>query len=321
MVSWKAAARAGALVAAAVVAGVSAPAVQGQAGEDRVRARAFDMLAGRGTEIGVSVREVESASGLAASRAGVIVADVVADGPAAKAGVRKGDVVVEFDGERVRSVRQFTRLVQETPTGRRVPAALMRDGQRVSVSVEPRAGSAIRFAGELDAARIMRDLGRDFGDNFPPAPPRPPAAPSAPHAPPVPPVPVVPDMETFIWRSQGALGVTVSSLSDQLAEYFGVKAGVLVTAVQEGSAAAAAGFKAGDVVTTLNGSEVSDPADLRRRSATLEDGAEFTAGIMREKKALTLKGKVQRRSGTRGVTRVSDQAPAEHLPIRVNNLA
>lgn len=325
MGSWKTAASAGALVAVAAVMGICAPAARGQAGEDRVRARAFDMLASRGTEIGVSVREAETPESAAptpgGARTGVLIADVVPDGPAAKAGVRKGDVVVEFDSERVRSVRQFTRLVQETPMGRPVQVTLTRDGQRMNVSVQPREASAIRFSGEIDAARIMRDLGRNFGDDFPPPPPRPPTAPPAPHAPPVPPVPVVPDVQNFIWRSQGVLGVTVSALSEQLAEYFGVKAGALVTAVQEGSAAATAGIKAGDIVITLNGSQVSDPADLRRLSARLEDGAEFTAGVMRDKKTMTLKGKVQRRSGTRGVTRVFDPAPFDYLPLQVNNLA
>jgi S1-C subfamily serine protease len=45
---------------------------------------------------------------------------VEADSAAAKGGVKAGDVVVEFDGERVRSARQLTRLVQETPAGRAV---------------------------------------------------------------------------------------------------------------------------------------------------------------------------------------------------------
>ena len=100
------------------------------------------------------------------------------------------------------------------------------------------------------------------------------------------------------------MGITVAPLSAQLAEYFGARRGVLVTAVQENSAASSAGFKAGDVVTALNGSEVSDPADLRRRTQRLQNGDEFTADVVRDKKALTLKGRVERRT-TRGATRVS----------------
>ncbi len=43
--------------------------------------------------------------------------------------MKKGDIVVEFDGEHVRSVRQFTRLVQETPAGRKIQTSVIRDGQ------------------------------------------------------------------------------------------------------------------------------------------------------------------------------------------------
>ena len=96
----------------------------------------------------------------------------------------------------------------------------------------------------------------------------------------------------------------MSALTGQLAEYFGAKRGVLVTSVEENSAAHAAGLKAGDVVTALNGTEVSDPNDLRSRIQGLRDGEEFTVDVLREKKALTLKGKVERRT-TRSGTRVS----------------
>ena len=50
--------------------------------------------------------------------------EVNEDSPAEKAGIKAGDIVVEYDGERVRSARQFTRLVQETPEGRSVAIAL-----------------------------------------------------------------------------------------------------------------------------------------------------------------------------------------------------
>jgi S1-C subfamily serine protease len=87
--------------------------------------------------------------------------------------------------------------------------------------------------------------------------------------------------------------MTVGDLSDQLAGYFGVKDGVLVTSVADDSAAAKAGIKAGDVVTSFNGSDVTQPSDLRRRIQRLEDGDEFTVGVVRDKKSLTLKGKAE----------------------------
>jgi serine protease Do len=295
------------LFATGAIAGLG-PTLHGQARAARAP-RALDILSGRGSEIGVSVRDVEvdGAKGNSApAPAGVLIADVTADSPAEKAGIKKGDVVVEFDGERVRSVRQFMRLVQETPAGRRVSAALTRDGQRTTVAVEPRESSAIRLLGDMDGLRGMNGLGRDFMEGFP-APPFPPPAPSAPAdpmTPPPPPSAPMPDIYNFLSRPGTRLGITVTSLSDQLADYFGAKRGVLVTAVQNGSAAQRAGFKAGDVVIALNGTDVSQPAELSRVTERLRDGDDFTADVVREKKSVTLKGKVERRT-SRSATRVS----------------
>jgi serine protease Do len=306
MKSWKTAARVAALLAAVLAVAQLGPTVHGQA---RVRApRALDILAGRGSEIGASVRDVEvdSAKG---SNAGVLIAEVTTDSPAERAGIKKGDVIVEFDGERVRSVRQFTRLVQETPPGRRVSAALTRDGQRTTVTVEPREGNAIRLLADLDGVRAMGGFDRDFLEGFPapPVPPPAPAAPSTPAEPGMPPPPPsapIPDIQSFFYRSGIGLGITITSLSDQLADYFGAKRGVLVSAVQDGSAAQKAGFKAGDVVTALNGTPVSQPAELSRATQRLRDGDDFTADVVRDKKTVTLKGKVERRT-SRSATRVS----------------
>ena len=174
--------------------------------------------------------------------------------------------------------------------GRTVQAVLMRDSQRTTVSVTPRENDGFAFFG--DRVRLLGDIGRDFTIDMPaiPVPPTPPARP----APPSPPTPrALPDIQSFIWRSGTALGVTVTDVSTQLAEYFGVKDGVLVTSVAEGSAAAKAGVKAGDVITAINGATVTDSSDLRRRTQRLNDGEEFTLTVSRDKKTLTLKGKVE----------------------------
>ena len=130
----------------------------------------------------------------------------------------------------------------------------------------------------------------------PVVPPTPPAPPSAP-AP-----PAFPDFETFVWRSGNTLGITVGDLSPQLADYFGTKDGVLVTSVADDSSASKAGLKAGDVITSFNGTGVDTPSELRRRIQRLNDGDELTIAVVRDKKALTLKGKVEpRRQGRRTV--------------------
>jgi S1-C subfamily serine protease len=220
----------------------------------------------------------------------VIIEEVADDSPASKAGLKKGDVVLEFDGERVRGVRHFTRLVQETPAGRRVQTSVMRDGQKLNVTIEPRASGGFSYFGDDDRMSVLRDLADGWRVDIPKPAPAPPAAPK----PPAPPAfPAFPDFDTFVWRSGNGLGISVGDLSDQLAQYFGTKDGVLVTSVTDNSAAAKAGIKAGDVLTSLNGRDVTSPSDLRRRIQELKDGDEFTVGIVRDKKATTLKGTVE----------------------------
>jgi serine protease Do len=284
------------------VAGRQARVAEGQARVAAVQPRrAFEVLMG-GSRIGVSIRDVEEADGQAkGAPAGVVVEDVTADGPAGKAGVRKGDVIAEFDGERVRSVRQLTRLVQETPAGRTVQAALIRDGQKTTVSITP--AESVEFS--LDRFEDLGDLARGFRYRYgaPPAPPQPPAAPPAPAPRVAPSVPVPPVAPTppAIWDFDGMfggggtrLGMTVGTLTPQLAEYFGAKDGVLVTSVAADSTAAKSGLRAGDVITSINGSAVADPGDVRRRIQRLDDGDAFTLDVVRDRKPVVLKGQAER---------------------------
>jgi S1-C subfamily serine protease len=261
------------------------PPLQAQAVVARApKQRAIEVLTG-GSRIGVSIRDVEAGDAKAAKGAsgGVVVEDVTAESPAEKAGIRKGDVIVEFDGERVRSARQLTRLVQETPAGRAVQVALLRDAQRTTVTVTPDEGRGFSF----ERFSELQDLARDLPSRIAPRPPAPPAAP-------------VPPSPPFAWRfddllgRSSFLGITVDPLSPQLAEYFGTKQGVLVSSVADNSAAAKAGIRAGDVITSVNGSTVDAPADVRRAVQALRDGDEFTVVVTRDRKSVTLKGKAER---------------------------
>ena len=229
-----------------------------------------------GAQIGVTLRDLDAddqKTGKVGS--GVLVESVETDSPAAKAGLKANDVIVEFDGERVRSSRQFARLVQETVPGRSVPMAAMREGQRVPLTISPReSGGPFKFD------RIEGGLAK------------------------VAPVPV-PKSGTFpfaVYAGAGQLGVSVTELPTQLAEYFGTKDGVLVTSVNDNSIAGKIGVKAGDVITSLDGGMIDDGADLRRRAQRLEPGDEFTLGIVRDKKPLTLKGKMESPRRTTGRT-------------------
>jgi serine protease Do len=261
-------------------AGVPAPALA----QDRdTVSRAF-AFAGRGAHIGLAVEDLDDADAKE-SRNGVRVETVTPDGPADKAGIKAGDVITEFDGERVRGTLQFSRLVQETPPGRQVAVALSRGGQRMNVNVSPERGdSPLRL---LDLPRAAR-------------------APRAVPAPPSPPV-IAPEFfdrfEMLRPASGRRLGVTVEGLDDQLAAYFGVKEGVLVKSVTADSAAQKAGIKAGDVITAINGSKVYEVSDLNRALDRLDTNGEFTAEIVRDKKTQSVKGKIESRETRRVRTR------------------
>ncbi len=68
-------------------------------------------------------------------RKGAIVAAVVPDSPAAKAGLKSGDVILNWDGKDVASVRDLVRKVSATKTGSNVDVVLLRDGNRKTLSV------------------------------------------------------------------------------------------------------------------------------------------------------------------------------------------
>ena len=239
---------------------------------------------GGGSQIGVSIRDFNDDE-LKAGKVtnGVVIEDVEADGPAQKAGFKAGDVVTDYDGERVRSTRQFIRLVQETADGRPVAASVMRDGQRVPLTVQPRPGGSFKFwdGSEDHAFRLAPKVMPPaiFKEDM-----------------------ISPKFDVFVAGAAGPLGLSVDDLTPQLGEYFGAREGVLVKTVRDNSNASRAGVKAGDVITSVNGGAVSSAVDLRRRAQRLEDGDEFTLAIVRDKKPMTLKGKVEapaRRSQTK----------------------
>src|SRR5579859_1734802 len=267
---------AGALV---LTAGLAPARVAAAQSPDSDNALMRVMQIGRGSRIGVTVQDLENTDKKDV-KTGVVVEGVDAGGPADKAGIKTGDAIVEFDGDRVRSVRQFQRLVQESASDRAVGAVVSRGGQRVTVTVTP---EPARFGDDfgarlLESPTIVR-----------PAIPTPPAAPRAPRPSPAPPAPPAfdwfnGDSTLTIVSGRGRLGVATEQLNGQLAEYFGVKDGALVKSVQDGSAGARAGIKAGDVITSINGSHVYEPSDVSRALNRLDDGAEFTIEIVRDHK-------------------------------------
>jgi serine protease Do len=252
--------------------------------------RRLAVLAGRGGQLGVSVRDLDPAT--AAGKTGAVVEDVREGSAAEKAGIKKGDVITEFDGERVRGVRHLTRLVGETPDGRSVKTVVERDGKRVDLAVTPDSGALAWSGREFDLVgppmrfehlpgvegEMRRELERSLpgagawawkgkpGEAF-----------------------------TFRFNERGRLGVSIQPLEGQLAEYFGTPAGVLVNSVEKDSPAAKAGLKAGDVLTAVNGKAVAEPSELIEAVREAEDGATLTLDVVRDKKAQSFKATLEKR--------------------------
>jgi S1-C subfamily serine protease len=95
-------------------------------------------LRGPGSQIGATFRNVQTTR--TSPDAGAIVVEVQPKGPAGTAGIRAGDLVTEFDGIEVRSSRDLIRLIGETPPGRTVSVAVMRDGRLRIFKVTPTLG-------------------------------------------------------------------------------------------------------------------------------------------------------------------------------------
>jgi serine protease Do len=67
---------------------------------------------------------------------GALIADVTKTGPAEKAGIQAGDVVIEFDGKPVTQMRDLPRIVAETEIGKRVQVRILRKGKELGVTAE-----------------------------------------------------------------------------------------------------------------------------------------------------------------------------------------
>jgi serine protease Do len=169
---------------------------------------------------------------------GALVESVEADSAAAKADLQKGDVIVEFSGERVHSVAQLRRLIRETPAGRTVSMQVIRGGQArtLSAKLQPRTNG---FNVQVPEVHVgpMNPYVFDFrGFNSP------------------------------FDGGRPSLGISGDELTTQLATYFGVKEGkgVLVREVVVGSPASKAGLRAGDVIVAVDGKGVATVTELRQ---------------------------------------------------------
>lgn len=243
--------------------------------------------------LGVETQEVNSdkvkAFKLPAER-GVVVGKVLNDSPAAKAGLKENDVILEINGQRVEGTAQFRRMVREIPAGRSAQLTLWRNGSQQSLSVT---------LGKAEEGRRtwVQAAPQAFAFKMPEMPEMPALAPA-------------PDMPALEWdgdaflSSRPRLGIDAEDLSGKLGTYFGAPDGeaVLVRDVNAESPAEKAGIQAGDVITTVNGNRVRTVGELREQlsaaSSTKSDSTKENAtqsvkiGILRNKTSMTVTAEI-----------------------------
>ncbi len=232
-------------------------------------AQAYEVQKTNGGYLGIGGHEISPERAKALNlkeERGVEVSSLAEDGPAAKAGIKEGDVVLEYNGQPVQGTAQFQRLVRETPAGRQVKITVWRAGAAQTLTAT---------VGENRQATTIITPG-DGGWNFS-----------------MPEIPAMPNIEIprFQMSAQNPmLGIVGESLAqeDQLAEFFGVQEGVLVRSVKKGSAAEKAGIKAGDVITKIDDSRVGSSAEITHVLRGLKSKKTFGVTVVRNRKEMPL---------------------------------
>ncbi len=153
--------------------------------------------------------ELAKSFSLDADTKGVLVGDVTAGSPAEKSGLKSGDVIVEFAGQKVDKLGAFRNRVAITAPGSTLDMVVLRDGKRV-----PRQVTIGTLPGKNEIASA----------------------------------------EATPKDTVTSLGLTVAAVTDAITEKLDLtdRKGVVVTNVQSGSAASAAGIRAGMLITEVD---------------------------------------------------------------------
>ena len=218
----------------------------------------FSGGAAGGSFLGVAVAEIDNERARALKLGevhGVEITNIEGDSPAAKAGLKTGDAVLDYNGQRVEGIEQFQRLVRETPAGREVKLLISRNG---ATQVVP------ATIGVRKAPKAFRSEDFFKGMEMPEF-----------HMPDMP--------QVFAAWSSYFLGIEAESLGSQLAAYFGVKEGVLVRSVTKDSPADKAGIKAGDVITKIDQTKVSTPGEISAAIRSVRPKKTFPVEFVRDR--------------------------------------
>jgi len=185
---------------------------------------------------GVSVQEVTEglakAFGLPA-KTGALVATVVKDSPAQKAGIKEGDVITKISGVMITSVRDVLRNVGSRKPGERVEVAFIRDKKETTVQVT--VGERPTTVAPEEKAQAKSETAQDV-----------------------------------IWRGVSVIDITPEIAKRYTIED---TAGALISNVEPGSAASEGGLTAGDIIREINKISVKGKADFNKIAAKVAGDA------------------------------------------------
>ncbi|MEX0345925.1 MAG: DegQ family serine endoprotease [Rhizobiaceae bacterium] len=174
---------------------------------------------------------------------GALVAGVIKGGPVDNGTVQPGDVIIKFDGRDIDDMRDLPRVVAESPVGKEVEVVIVRKGEEQTVMVT---------LGRLEDGEKMADAGGGSENKEEVA-------------------------------SAQVLGMTIAELDDDARGKFEISpevSGVVITEVEENSAAAEKGVQAGDVIVEIAQDSVAKPEDVVARIDELKDQGRKNALLM-----------------------------------------
>jgi membrane-associated protease RseP (regulator of RpoE activity) len=281
------------LAAAATCLFVAPPAVHAQAQELAPMFHDPSPFAAQAAMVGylgVDVADVDASKAQALKLKevrGALITLIDHDAPAGQIGLKVNDVVLALNGQNVEGAEQLRRMLREIPPGRKVSLEISRDGNIQTLAVQ----LADRKAMEHD---VWDKIGIDAG-GIVPVPQLPAMGMIAGGDAPMPPPG---GLHMSIFTGSLNVGALVEPLTSQMAEYLGVLGGLMVKQVARKSEAAAAGFKAFDVILKVGSDSIMTSADWDRALRS-NAGKPVQVTILRDKKQQTLTLQVDsKHSGT-----------------------
>jgi serine protease Do len=218
--------------------------------------------------LGIGVEDVDSdrvKSLKLKEECGAYVTSVMPNTPASKAGIKEGDVILEYNGRRVEGREQLIQMVRATPPGKQLKISLWRGGAPLTVWAT------------VESHKVLES--EDGSWSF-----------SMPNLPPGFTMPSIDIPKMITIMQNRTLGIEGESLAQQsqFAEFFGVKDGVLVKSVSRNSAAERAGMKAGDVIVRIGDTKVATWRDVAGALRSAQPGRSLTVVAVRNRRELPL---------------------------------